>query len=221
MPSLHDNIILSYEVDLENERIRMRTRSSHDVPKNIDVLFSGVMAHAFDTPLHGSIMLDLDEWNIEHFIPYNRGEIQVHGDLILLWIEWLGFGEERRDFCSRNGVNGLRREYTQHGSKRGAGLRTGIVVLVVLFVILLMTNPNEEDFVAWLASEHDIHSSYDVDEGRTFTQTINGEEKKLHYTGGHIQHMGIFSTYSYLFSDNEEKEIQIEAVGIMNMLFNR
>lgn len=72
MPSLHDNIILSYEVDLENERIRMCTRSSHDVPKNMDVLFSGVMAHAFDTPLHGSIILDLDEWDIEHFIPYNR-----------------------------------------------------------------------------------------------------------------------------------------------------
>ncbi|WP_405158840.1 hypothetical protein [Paenibacillus sp. FSL H8-0283] len=72
MPSLHDNIILSYEVDLENKRIRMRTRSSHDVPKNMDVLFSGVMAHMFDTPLHGSIILDLDEWDIEHFIPYNR-----------------------------------------------------------------------------------------------------------------------------------------------------
>ncbi|WP_091033138.1 hypothetical protein [Paenibacillus sp. CF095] len=115
----------------------------------------------------------------------------------------------------------MRREYTQHGSKRGAGLRTGIVVLFVLFVILVMTNPNEEEFVAWLASEHDIHSSYDMNEGRTLTQTINGEEKTLHYTGGHIQHMGIFSTYSYLFSDNEEKEIQIKAVGIMNMLFNR
>ncbi|WP_340027036.1 hypothetical protein MHB71_17065 [Paenibacillus sp. FSL H7-0940] len=72
MPSLHDNIILSYEVDLENKKIRMRTRSSHTVPKNMDVLFSGVMAHAFDTPLHGSIILDLDEWDIEHFIPYNR-----------------------------------------------------------------------------------------------------------------------------------------------------
>lgn len=72
LPSLHDNIILSYEVDLENERIRMRTRSSHAVPKNMDVLFSGVMAHAFDISLHGSIILDLDEWDIEHFIPYNR-----------------------------------------------------------------------------------------------------------------------------------------------------
>ncbi|WP_340016282.1 hypothetical protein [Paenibacillus sp. FSL K6-1318] len=72
MPSLHDNIILSYEVDLENERIRMHTRSSHEVPKNMDVLFSGVMAHAFDTPLYGSIILDLDERDIEHFVPHNR-----------------------------------------------------------------------------------------------------------------------------------------------------
>ncbi|MCP1182990.1 hypothetical protein [Paenibacillus sp. 1781tsa1] len=72
MPSLHDNIILSYEVDLENGRIKMRTRSSHDVPKNMDVLFSGVMAHSFDTPLHGSIIFDLDERDLKHFIPYNR-----------------------------------------------------------------------------------------------------------------------------------------------------
>ncbi|OMF16644.1 hypothetical protein BK131_01200 [Paenibacillus amylolyticus] len=115
----------------------------------------------------------------------------------------------------------MKREHKQHSSKRGAGLRTGIVVLVVLLVILVMTNPNEEDFVAWLASEHDIHFSYDVNEGRTFTQTIDGEGEKLHFKGGHIRHMGIYSTYSYLFADNEEKEIQIEAVGIMNMLLNR
>lgn len=118
-------------------------------------------------------------------------------------------------------MNGMERENTQHVSKRGAGLRAGIVVLVVLFVILVMTNPNEEDFVAWLATEHNIHSSYNVNEGRTFVQKIDGEGRNLHVKGGHIRHMGIFSTYSYLFSDHEEKEIQIEAVGIMNMLFNR
>ncbi|MDQ0657768.1 hypothetical protein [Paenibacillus sp. W2I17] len=115
----------------------------------------------------------------------------------------------------------MERENTQHGGKRGAGLRTGIVVLVVLLLILVMTNPKEEDFVAWLASEHNIHSSYNVNEGRTFVQKIDGEGRNLHVKGGHIRHMGIFSTYSYLFSDNEEKEIQIEATGIMNMLFNR
>ncbi|MDT9722739.1 hypothetical protein QVE09_27990 [Paenibacillus sp. ClWae2A] len=115
----------------------------------------------------------------------------------------------------------MKTEYAQQSSKRKLGLRTAMAVLVVLFVVLVMTNPNEEDFVAWLSSEHGIHASYDVDEGRTFTQTIDGDEKRLHYKGGHIRHMGIFSTYSYLFSDHEEKEIQIEAVGIMKMLFNR
>ncbi|WP_347399351.1 hypothetical protein [Paenibacillus amylolyticus] len=115
----------------------------------------------------------------------------------------------------------MKHEYTQHGSKKGVGLRTGMVVLVVLFIILVMTNPNEEKFVAWLASKHNIHSSYNVNEGRMFTQTIDGEEKTFQYKAGHIQHRGIFSTYSYLFLDHEEKEVQIEAVGIMNMLFNR
>lgn len=112
----------------------------------------------------------------------------------------------------------MERENTQHGGKRGAGLRTGIVVLVVLLLILVMTNPNEEDFVAWLATEHDIHSSYNVNEGRTFVQKIDGEEKTLHYKAGHIRHRGIYSTYSYRFADNEENEVQIEAVGIMNLI---
>lgn len=112
-------------------------------------------------------------------------------------------------------------EYTQHGSKRGAGLKTYIVVFAVLLLILVMTNPSEEDFVAWLASEHNIHSSYNVNEGRTFMQKIDGEGRNLHVKGGHIRHMGIFSTYDYLFTDNKKSEIQIEAVGIMNMLFNR
>jgi len=115
----------------------------------------------------------------------------------------------------------MKPEYTQHGSKRKTALRTGVIVFVVLLVILVMTNPNEEKFVAWLASEYDIHSSYNVNEGRMFTQTIDGDEKRLHYKGGHIRHMGILSTYSYLFLDHGEKEIQIEAVGIMNMLWNR
>lgn len=73
MPSVHDNIILSYEVDLENERIRMRTRSYHsDLSEDTDILFSGVLAHSFETPFQGSIIFDIDEVALDHFINYNR-----------------------------------------------------------------------------------------------------------------------------------------------------
>ncbi|MDN8592644.1 hypothetical protein Q0V21_28385 [Paenibacillus sp. 11B] len=73
MPSVHDNIILSYEVDLENERIRMRTRSYHsDLSEDTDILFSDVLAHSFDTPMQGSIIFDINDVGLDHFINYNR-----------------------------------------------------------------------------------------------------------------------------------------------------
>ncbi|NEU60407.1 hypothetical protein [Paenibacillus sp. ALJ109b] len=73
MPSVHDNIILGYEVDLEYERIRMRTRSYHsDLSEDTDILFSDVLAHSFDTPLQGSIIFDIDEVGLDCFISYNR-----------------------------------------------------------------------------------------------------------------------------------------------------
>lgn len=73
MPSVHDNIILSYEVDLENERIRVRTRSHHpDVPEDTDIIFLAVLAHNFETPLRGSIIFDIDDVGIDKFISYNR-----------------------------------------------------------------------------------------------------------------------------------------------------
>ncbi|MDN4604094.1 hypothetical protein P5G61_22830 [Paenibacillus sp. F6_3S_P_1C] len=73
MPSVHDNIILSYEVDLENEFIRMRTRSYHsDLSEDTDIFFSDVLAHSFDTPMQGSIIFDIDDVGLDHFINYNR-----------------------------------------------------------------------------------------------------------------------------------------------------
>lgn len=73
MPSVHDNIILSYEVDLENEKIRMRTRSHYpELHDDTDILFSDVMAHSFDTPLQGSIIFDIDDIGLDYFISYNR-----------------------------------------------------------------------------------------------------------------------------------------------------
>ncbi|WP_413376599.1 hypothetical protein [Paenibacillus taichungensis] len=73
MASVHDNIILSYEVDLEYELIKMRTRSYHsDLSEDTDILFSDVLAHSFDTPLQGSIIFDIDDVGLDCFISYNR-----------------------------------------------------------------------------------------------------------------------------------------------------
>ncbi|MEC0126595.1 hypothetical protein [Paenibacillus pabuli] len=96
-----------------------------------------------------------------------------------------------------------------------------VMGLVILVVIMIITNPTRPDFYKWLESEHGIHVSYDVNAGTTYTQITNGEEKSLIFRSGHIQHVGIFTTYDDLFTDVEGNEIKIKAVGILNMFFKR
>ncbi|MDN4604095.1 hypothetical protein P5G61_22835 [Paenibacillus sp. F6_3S_P_1C] len=96
-----------------------------------------------------------------------------------------------------------------------------VMGLVTLVVIMIITNPTKTDFYTWLESEHGIYVSYDVNAETTFTQITNGEEKSLILSSGHIQHVGIYTTYDELFTDDEGTEIKIKAFGVMNMFFKR
>jgi hypothetical protein len=69
--SIHDNTIESYLVDFETDSIRITTKK-HKENEIIQVVFSGVVAHYFENPMKGSILLDIDEHNIENFISNNR-----------------------------------------------------------------------------------------------------------------------------------------------------
>jgi len=100
-------------------------------------------------------------------------------------------------------------------------LTIAIIVIVIIIVILAFTNPSRTDFYTWLESEHGIHVSYDVNEGTTYTQITNGQEKSLNFRSGHIQHVGIFTTYNETFMNAEGNEINIKATGVMNMFFKR
>ncbi|MFB8372936.1 hypothetical protein [Paenibacillus taichungensis] len=99
-------------------------------------------------------------------------------------------------------------------------LTIAISVIVIIIVILAFTNPSRTDFYKWLESEYGIHVSYDINE-TTYTQIMNGQEKNLNFRSGHIQHVGIFTTYDELYTDAEGNEIKIKALGIMNMFFKR
>ncbi|MGV2883679.1 hypothetical protein [Paenibacillus taichungensis] len=96
-----------------------------------------------------------------------------------------------------------------------------ISVVVIIIVILAFTNPTRTDFNKWLESEHGIHVSYDVNAGTKYTQITNGQERSLNFRSGHIQHVGIFTTYNETFMDAEGNEINIKATGVMNMFFKR
>jgi hypothetical protein len=95
-----------------------------------------------------------------------------------------------------------------------------VMGLVTLVVIMIITNPTRSDFYTWLESEYGIHVSYDINE-TTYTQITNGQEKSLNFRSGHIQHVGIFTTYNETFMDVEGNEINIKATGVMNMFFKR
>ncbi|MFE6078193.1 hypothetical protein ACFVQB_27430 [Paenibacillus sp. NPDC057886] len=95
-----------------------------------------------------------------------------------------------------------------------------VMSLVILVVIMIIANPTRTDFYTWLESEYGIHVSYDINE-TTYTQITNGQEKNLILSSGHIQRVGIFTTYNELFTDAKGNEINIKAIGVMYMFFKR
>lgn len=107
---------------------------------------------------------------------------------------------------------------TRTSSRR---LQIGVAVMALVVVILALTNPNERDFEAWLESEYGILVSYDLNDGRRFTeQTVDGE-KELLFVNGHSRKLGILSTYQYLLKDEDGKELQVKGTGILNRFVNK
>ena len=65
--SIHDNVVLGYDVDIEAKRIVLRTRSEGG--ERVDVVFDGVLGYLLlDAPLAGSILLDIEEVPFSDFL---------------------------------------------------------------------------------------------------------------------------------------------------------
>jgi len=74
---IHDSEIISYVVDLKSRKIIMHTE--HHVStlvKNIDIIFSDVLVHSFNNELSGSIIFDIDKYDITKFMEDNRGLLE-------------------------------------------------------------------------------------------------------------------------------------------------
>lgn len=73
MSRIHDNEIISYEVDLKSQRIIIHTQYQDATSiENTDIVFSDVLAHLFENQLRGSIILDLEKYELIKFIENNR-----------------------------------------------------------------------------------------------------------------------------------------------------
>ncbi|MNN34747.1 hypothetical protein D3C81_1485660 [compost metagenome] len=68
MTSVHDYEVISYEVNLRDQFIIINTEYKEN---EIKIEFTDVMAHLFEDQLHGSVLLDIDTYDIEGFIEGN------------------------------------------------------------------------------------------------------------------------------------------------------
>ena len=72
MSMVHDNEILSYEVDLQNDQIKIHTKyEGKQILEETDIIFTDVLNHLFEQQLKGSIILDICESEIDLFIQEN------------------------------------------------------------------------------------------------------------------------------------------------------
>ena len=79
LPSLHDNLLISYQVDCESRTIRIRARRPK-WPNRFDqdrvIVFSGVEAYQFQNDAFGNIIHALERIPLEEFISRFGSEIE-------------------------------------------------------------------------------------------------------------------------------------------------
>lgn len=71
MSNIHDNEIISYEIDLKHHKIIIHTIQYRNSTPT-EVVFCDVLAHMFETQLEGSIILDIQKYELSHFVKNNR-----------------------------------------------------------------------------------------------------------------------------------------------------
>lgn len=72
MSKVHDNVILAYEVDLQHDQIILHTTyEGGSTREETNIVFKDVLNHRFEHQLKGSIILDIVESDISHFIKDN------------------------------------------------------------------------------------------------------------------------------------------------------
>lgn len=96
---MHDNIIISYEVDLRGKTLKLITYNKQK--DNNQTLFTeGVLTHLFEDVLANSIILSVDEQTIEMFLKENSDELaQKEGECWPIFYDGLN---ELKDYLVNN-----------------------------------------------------------------------------------------------------------------------
>lgn len=81
MLNLHDNEIVSYKVELRNQKIIFNTEyCKYKILKNMDIIFKDVLGHYFENQLYGSTILNIEEYRVSRFIEDNEELLNEHKD---------------------------------------------------------------------------------------------------------------------------------------------
>ncbi|XZF75518.1 hypothetical protein ACSBO6_18365 [Bacillus sp. AL-1R] len=95
---IHDNEIIGYEVELAKNKIILHTVS--ETNKYIDVLFTDVLAHYFETQIPGSILFGIDESDVSKFCAENEQLLEKQKDYC--WPMYYDDVFELQDFLMMN-----------------------------------------------------------------------------------------------------------------------
>jgi hypothetical protein len=75
--SIHDNLLISYEVQCEGRTITLRTeyRAKNQPTEFTNVIFKGVQAYRFENDAFGNIIFDLEIVPLDKFLEEHSAEI--------------------------------------------------------------------------------------------------------------------------------------------------
>lgn len=71
MLSIHDNEIVSYEVNFQERKITLHTICENSDSVTV-IEFIDVLTHMFETQVQGSIILDISTLEVSRFIKHNK-----------------------------------------------------------------------------------------------------------------------------------------------------
>ena len=76
-PSIHDNLLISYEVQCEARTITLRTKTPerNQLFELVDVVFKGVQGYRFENDAFGNIIFGLEKVSAERFLVEYGAEI--------------------------------------------------------------------------------------------------------------------------------------------------
>jgi len=99
-------------------------------------------------------------------------------------------------------------------------LTMGFILLAL--IILGFTNPGNADprFTTWLEREHGIYCTYDG-HMRSCKQIIDNSEKIINSTSGKTTNTGFYTEFTRRIKFEDGESIEIRALGILTMFFNK